>query len=52
MYTVGAAGITDGENRMLYLAIAGGLAAVVLGTGFFMKKKYVGLERAEEENEK
>lgn len=51
MYTVGAAGITDSENRMLYLGIAAVLAAAVIGIGFFMKKKYIGSEKADEENE-
>lgn len=42
MYTVGAAGLADRENRMLYLTIAVVLAVIVTGAGLFFKKKYVG----------
>lgn len=51
MYTVGAAGISDKENRMMYLGIAALLAVIVLGVGVFMKKKYIGVEKAEEKDE-
>lgn len=41
MYTVGTAGLTDSENRALYLGTAALLAASVLCLGMFLKKKYV-----------
>lgn len=47
MYTVGTAGIADKENRMLYIGIAALLAAAVMGTGAFLKKRYI----QEEQNE-
>lgn len=51
MYTVGAAGITDRENRIQYLMTALVLAVMVLGTGYFMKRKYIGAEKADKEHE-
>lgn len=44
MYTIGAAGIVDKENRWLLLAIAVGLAVIVILAGRFLNKKYVGEE--------
>lgn len=44
MYTVGTAGIADGENRLLYIGIAAVLAVAVAGLGTFFKKKYIGTE--------
>ncbi|MFT4105092.1 MAG: TVP38/TMEM64 family protein [Lacrimispora sp.] len=41
MYTVGAAGFADQENRVLYLTIAAVLAVGVMGIGVFLKKKYI-----------
>lgn len=41
MYTVGTAGLVDKENRILYIGIAVLLAAVVMGIGAFLKKRYV-----------
>lgn len=41
MYTVGAAGLADKENRVLYIGIALLLAALVMGMGTFLKKHYV-----------
>lgn len=41
MYTIGTAGIADEKNRVLYIGIAVILAAVVLGIGFYFKKRYV-----------
>lgn len=40
MYTVGAAGVADRENRLLYLGIAAALAAAVTGFDLYFKKKY------------
>ena len=40
MYTVGTAGLTDVENRWLYIGIAVVLAIIVMGIGAFLKKKY------------
>ena len=44
MYTIGAAGITDAENRWTYIAIAAVLAIVVMGLGYIFKKRYIGNE--------
>lgn len=41
MYTVGTAGLTDKENRMLYMGIAAVLAIGVMGMGVFLKKRYI-----------
>lgn len=41
MYTVGSAGIVDGENRMLYIGITIVLAVVVFGLSTFFKKRYI-----------
>ena len=42
MYTVGTAGLTNSENRVLYIGIAVLLAVIVVGVGFFLKKRYIG----------
>lgn len=41
MYTVGTAGLSDKENRLLYIGITVILAVVVAGMGLFLKKHYV-----------
>lgn len=41
MYTLGTAGLTNKENRFLYIGIAAVLAVIVMGLGLFFKKKYV-----------
>lgn len=41
MYTVGTAGLADKENRILYIGVALALAAVVMGLGAFLKKRYM-----------
>lgn len=41
MYTVGAAGIADEDNRILYISIAMILAVIVTGFGLYFKKRYV-----------
>lgn len=48
MYTVGTAGLTDGKHRVLYIGIAVLLAVIVMGVGFFLKKRYIGEEKDEE----
>lgn len=48
MYTVGTAGLTDGKHRVLYLGIAVSLAVIVMGVGFFLKKRYIGEDKDEE----
>lgn len=40
MYTFGAAGMADQENRLPYITIALALAGDVMGTGICIKKKY------------
>ena len=42
MYTIGAAGITDAENRTTYIIIAVVLAVIVMGLGYVFKKRYIG----------
>lgn len=51
MYTVGAAGITSTENRVLYIGIALLLAVSVFGIAYFFKKKYVQSDSEENESE-
>ena len=41
MYTIGAAGLADSENRVLYIGIALFMAAAVIGIGFYLKKHYI-----------
>lgn len=41
MYTIGTAGLVDGEHRVLYIAIAVLLAVLVTGLGKFFQKKYI-----------
>lgn len=41
MYTIGAAGIMDAENRVTYIAIAVVLGVIVMGMSFIFKKKYI-----------
>ena len=41
MYTIGFAGITDSENRMLYIGIAALLAVIVFGTAAWLRKRYI-----------
>lgn len=42
LYTIGTAGVTSGENKMLYFGIAAGLLVLVMFLGWFIKKKYLG----------
>lgn len=51
MYTIGTSGIADAENRMLYLGIAVVIAAVVFGTGYYFKKKYVDSREGEKDGQ-
>lgn len=48
MYTVGTAGLINSENRVLYIGIAVLLAVIVVGVGFFLKKRYIGEDTNEE----
>lgn len=47
MYTLGAVGLVDAENRVLYLGIALVLAVVVMGFSAFLKKRYVNVDNQE-----
>lgn len=47
MYTVGAAGLADGQNRALCLMIAAGLAAFAAAAGIYLKKRYMDGENRE-----
>lgn len=52
MYTVGSAGLADEENRILYIATALVLAAVVMGLGAFLKKHYIKEEQIKDDGAK
>lgn len=52
MYTVGSAGLADEENRILYIATALVLAAVVMGLGAFLKKHYIKEEQIKDDGTK
>lgn len=41
MYTIGSAGITDSEHRVLYISIAVMIAVIVFGMAAWLRKKYV-----------
>ena len=41
MYTVGAAGFTDKNNRIMYIAMALLIAIIVSIIGYFLKKRYI-----------
>ena len=41
MYTVGAAGLTDKNNRIMYIAMALLIAIIVSIIGYFLKKRYI-----------
>lgn len=43
-FTIGAAGLTAGEDKLMYFLIASILAAVVIVSGIFIKKKFLGNE--------
>lgn len=45
MYTIGAAGIADKENRLLLITIAAALALAMVVLGNILKKKYVNTEK-------
>ena len=47
MYTIGFAGITDSENRMLYIGIAALLAVIVFGTAAWLRKRYIAEESSD-----
>ena len=47
MYTIGAAGLADSQNRIAYITIAVVLAAVVMGISAYLRKRYV---KEEEQN--
>lgn len=44
MYTLGAVGLVNSENRFLYFGMAAVLAVVVTGISAFLKKRYVKVE--------
>lgn len=52
MYTVGSAGLADEENRILYIGTALVLAAVVMGLGVFLKKRYLKEEQIKDDGAK
>lgn len=43
-YTIGAAGLTAGEDKWKYFLVAGALAAAVTLAGVYIKKKFLGEE--------
>ena len=50
MYTVGTAGFADSKNRVLYIGIAIGLAAIVFLTAYLFRKLVVDKEMIEKDN--
>lgn len=54
LYTIGTAGFTSEENRLLYFVIAAALLVLVLLLGWFIRKKYLdgGNIESSAENEK
>ena len=52
LYTIGTAGFTSVENRWLYFGIAAGLLVLVMFLGWFIRKRYLGTDAEEtEENQ-
>lgn len=49
MFTIGSAGITDSEHRVLYIVIAVIIALIVFGTAAILRKKYLNEEDPSEE---
>lgn len=47
MFTIASAGFVDEANRMDYIVIASGLAVLVFGIGYFLKKKHLHEENDE-----
>ena len=41
MYTIGFAGLADGEHRVLYIGIAILIAVIVFGMAAWLRKKYI-----------
>jgi uncharacterized membrane protein YdjX (TVP38/TMEM64 family) len=48
LYTIGTAGFTSDGNRWLYFGIAAALLVLVMFLGWFIRKKYLGEEIAED----
>ena len=52
MYTVGAAGFADKNNRIMYIAMALLIAIIVSIIGYFLKKRYIKVgENIEQQSE-
>lgn len=51
MYTVGTAGFADKENRTLYISMALAMAVIVMGSGAFLKKRYMKEEQRKDDGE-
>lgn len=51
LFTIGSAGFTAEGNRWMYFAAAGVLLLVVLGLGWFVKKKYLEAPASRKEGE-
>lgn len=51
IYTIGAAGVADGENRAEYLAIAAVMAVVVIGAGIILKRRFLTDDGKNEEDQ-
>ena len=47
LYTIGTAGFTSGDNKLLYFGIAGILLVITLLLGWLIKKKYLSKEEIE-----
>lgn len=51
IYTIGAAGVADGENRATYLAIAAVMAVAVSGAGIILKRQFLTDDNKNEEDQ-
>lgn len=52
LYTIGTAGFTSEENRWMYFGITAVLLAIVLFTGWYLRKRYLDSEHDEDEEKK
>ena len=52
LYTIGTAGFTSAENRLLYWGIAAALLVLVMFLGWYVRKRYLGSEDTDNTIEK
>jgi len=49
MYTIGTAGLTDQDNRLLYICMALLLGVLVIGLGKYFQKKFMKIDESEKQ---